>query len=201
MRLFLPSRCFTVSALSDCFLSAVRTSSRGADKKAYRSNEKWHGYSIWEIILTHSTRLFKIQNGGLFETIARNFFKCYFCICFLFKIEHLDSVFSRPKYKPGDHRWSLYFCDGRHLNINVYILNITIASVAQTPWGGSTFKPPQLCLGQYMGLSFYIRAALPQIRVETLIGSQANYEIKIKITIYFYKIIISYEKYLKLNLY
>ena len=42
-----------------------------------------------------------------------------------------------------------------------------------------------------MGLSFYIRAALPQIRVETLIGSQANYEIKIQITIYFYKIIIS----------
>ena len=54
-----------------------------------------------------------------------------------------------------------------------------VASVTQTPWGGSTFKPPQLRLGQYMGLSFYIRAALPQIRVETLIGSQANYEIKI----------------------
>ena len=45
------------------------------------------------------------------------------------------------------------------------------------------------------------RAALPQIRVETLIGSQANYEIKIKITIYFYKIMISYEKYSTLNLY
>ena len=28
------------------------------------------------------------------------------------------------------------------------------------------------------------RVALPQIRVETLIGSQANYEINIKITIY-----------------
>ena len=37
------------------------------------------------------------------------------------------------------------------------------------------------------------RAALPQIMVETLIGSQANYEIKIKIAIY--KIMISYEKY------
>ena len=37
--------------------------------------------------------------------------------------------------------------------------------------------------------------ALPQIRVDTLIGSQANYEIKIKITIYLYKIMISYEKY------
>ena len=45
------------------------------------------------------------------------------------------------------------------------------------------------------------RAALPQIRVGTLIGSQANYEIKIKIMIYFYKIMISYEKYSTLNLY
>ena len=45
------------------------------------------------------------------------------------------------------------------------------------------------------------RAALPQIRVETLIGSQANYEIKIKITIYFYKIMIFYERYSILNLY
>ena len=42
---------------------------------------------------------------------------------------------------------------------------------------------------------------LTQIRVETLIGSQANYEIKIKITIYFYKTMISYEKYSTLNLY
>ena len=50
-----------------------------------------------------------------------------------------------------------------------------------------------------MGLSFYIRVALPQIRLETLIDSQANYEIKIKITIYFYKIIISHEKYSTLN--
>ena len=45
------------------------------------------------------------------------------------------------------------------------------------------------------------RAALPQIRVETLIGSQANYEIKIKIPIYFYKIMISYEEYSTLSLY
>ena len=44
-------------------------------------------------------------------------------------------------------------------------------------------------------------AALPHIRVETLIDSQANYEIKIKITIYFYKIMISYEKYSTMNLY
>ena len=45
------------------------------------------------------------------------------------------------------------------------------------------------------------KAALSQIRVETLIASQANFEIKIKITIYSYKIMISYEKYSKLNLY
>ena len=44
-----------------------------------------------------------------------------------------------------------------------------------------------------------MRVALTQIRVETLIGSQANNEIKIKIRIYFYKIIISYEKYSTLN--
>ena len=45
------------------------------------------------------------------------------------------------------------------------------------------------------------RAALRQIKVDMLIGYQANYEIKIKITIYFYKIMISYEKYSTLNLY
>ena len=45
-----------------------------------------------------------------------------------------------------------------------------------------------------------VRAVLPQIRIETLIGSQANYEIKLKITIYFYKIMISYEKYSTLNI-
>ena len=46
------------------------------------------------------------------------------------------------------------------------------------------------------------RVALLQIIVEMLIGSQANYELKIKITIRLnYKIMISYEKYSKLNLY
>ena len=44
------------------------------------------------------------------------------------------------------------------------------------------------------------RASLPQIRVEMLIGFQNNYQIKIKVTIYFYKIMISYEKYSTLNL-
>ena len=62
----------------------------------------------------------------------------------------------------------------------------------------SSSTPP----GERVDLHFRAaRAALPQIRVETLIGSQANYEIKIKITIYFYKIMISYEKYSTLNLY
>ena len=56
--------------------------------------------------------------------------------------------------------------------------------------------------GETKGLHFQpARAALPQIRVEMLIGSQANYETKIQITIYFYKIMISYEKYSTLNLY
>ena len=40
--------------------------------------------------------------------------------------------------------------------------------------------------GENKGLHFLAAgAALPHIRVDTLIGSQANYEIKIKITIYF----------------
>ena len=56
--------------------------------------------------------------------------------------------------------------------------------------------------GERLGLHFRpARAALPQIRVETLIGSQANDKIKIKITIFFYTIMISYEKYSTLNLY
>ena len=68
---------------------------------------------------------------------------------------------------------------GSHFSVGPYYRSsFDIASVTQTPWGGSTFKPPQLRLGQFMGLSFYIRAALPQIRVETLIGFQANYGIK-----------------------
>ena len=55
---------------------------------------------------------------------------------------------------------------------------------------------PSTLPGEIHGLHLLAaRAALPQIRVETLIGSQANYEIKIKITIYFYNIMISYENY------
>ena len=54
--------------------------------------------------------------------------------------------------------------------------------------------------GENMGLHFRAaRAALPQIRVDALIGFQANYEIKI--TIYFYKIMISYKYFSTLNLY
>ena len=60
----------------------------------------------------------------------------------------------------------------------------------------SSSHPP----GESTGLHFRpARAALPHIRVETLIGSQANYEITIKISIYFYKIMISYEKNSTLN--
>ena len=57
----------------------------------------------------------------------------------------------------------------------------------------AAFLSPSRQPGENMGLHFRAtRAALPQIRVETLIGSQADYGIKI--TIYFYKIMISYEK-------
>ena len=52
--------------------------------------------------------------------------------------------------------------------------------------------------GESVGLHF---PALPQIRLKTLIGSQANYEIKIQITISSYKIMLSYEKYSTLNSY
>ena len=60
----------------------------------------------------------------------------------------------------------------------------------------SPSHPPRERVGLHFG---FARAALPQIRVETLIGSQANYEIKFKITIYFYNIMISYEKCSTLN--
>ena len=76
-----------------------------------------------------------------------------------------------------------------------------IASVTQAPSGGSTFIPSTLSGERDVLHLLRATAALPQIRVETLIGSQAIYEIKIKIRIYFYKIMISYEKYSKLNLY
>ena len=48
------------------------------------------------------------------------------------------------------------------------------------------FKPLNSAWGNKCSAFVTARAALPQIRVETLIGSQANYEIKIKITIYFF---------------
>ena len=76
---------------------------------------------------------------------------------------------------------------------------ISVASVTQAPWGGSTLSPSTLP-GETNALHLLAaREALPQIRVETMFGTQANYEMKIKITIYFYKI-ISYEKYSTLNL-
>ena len=73
----------------------------------------------------------------------------------------------------------------------------SVASVTQAPWGGSTFKPLNFAWGKRRSTFVTV---LPQIRVETPIGSQANYEINIKITIYFYKIMITYEKYSTLNL-
>ena len=60
---------------------------------------------------------------------------------------------------------------------------------------------PSTLPGETDALHLLTRVALPQIRVETLTGSQVNYEIKIKIMIYFYKIMISYEKYSTLNIY
>ena len=61
---------------------------------------------------------------------------------------------------------------------------------------------PSTLPGKMNGLHLLTtRVALPQIRVETLIGSQANYEIEIQIMIYFYKIMISYENYSTLNVY
>ena len=53
-----------------------------------------------------------------------------------------------------------------------------LASVTQTPRDGSTFKPLNFAWDKSGSKVSNIRVALPQIRVETLIGSQANYEIK-----------------------
>ena len=91
------------------------------------------------------------------------------------------------------------FNDGARLKIlwNTVTSGLHLASVTQAPLGGSTFKPltPP---GENMGLHFRAaRAALPQIRVETLIGSQANYEIK---RISFYQIMLYSKNYSKLNL-
>ena len=60
---------------------------------------------------------------------------------------------------------------------------------------------PSTLLGETNALHKFVnrQGDLPQISVEMLIGSQANYEIKIMI--YFYKIMISYETYSTLNLY
>ena len=56
-----------------------------------------------------------------------------------------------------------------------------VASVTQAPWRVSTFKPLNSAWGKKR--SAFV-TALPQIRVETLIGSQANYKIKIRKMIY-----------------
>ena len=59
-------------------------------------------------------------------------------------------------------------------------VEITVASVTQAPGGGSTFKPLNSAWGTNVLHLLIVRAALPHIRVETLIGTQANYEIKFK---------------------
>ena len=56
-------------------------------------------------------------------------------------------------------------------------LMFILASINQTPLRGSTFQPPQLRLVFLWGAVITDRAALPQNRVETLIGSQAEFEI------------------------
>ena len=98
--------------------------------------------------------------------------------------------------KRGQHLYSLemFSCKDK-------TFPAAVASVTQAPWGDSTFKPLNSAWGKSGSAFSNIRAVLPQIRVDTLIGSQANYEIKIKITIYVYKIMIAYEKYSTLNLY
>ena len=80
----------------------------------------------------------------------------------------------------------LGFLYGHLTYIRVWVTEATcaVASVTQTPWGSSTFKPLNSAWDSN-GLKFLHPKSLPQIGVETLIGSQANYEIKIKITIYF----------------
>ena len=48
------------------------------------------------------------------------------------------------------------------------------------------FSAPQFCLGNQWATDVSVRAALRQIRVETLIGSHAEFEITNKITILFF---------------
>ena len=73
--------------------------------------------------------------------------------------------------------------------ILVYNELLTLASITQTPCGGSIFSPSNPS-GDLCSVNVTTRAALPQNRVETPSGSQTNYEIKTKIRIHFYKIIL-----------
>ena len=103
-----------------------------------------------------------------------------------------QDAFKTPRDGLGAFRGPHPAHRGDSLKSRLRRLRVDLASVTQAPWRGSTFKPINSAWGKKR--SAFV-TALPQIRVETLIGSQANYEIKIKITIYFYKITISYEKY------
>ena len=95
-------------------------------------------------------------------------------------------------------------CDGQLRSKHQQVNNVTVPQVTAliNPILNAALLSPSTSPGINVGLHFRAaRATLPQIRAETLIGSQANYEIQIKVTIYFYKIMISYEKYSTLNLY
>ena len=56
----------------------------------------------------------------------------------------------------------IYFYIGRGIS------TLTVASVTQAPWGGSTFKPLNPAWETNALHLLTARAALPQIRVETL---------------------------------
>ena len=84
-------------------------------------------------------------------------------------------------------------------NFVTVIPSSALVSDTQTPW--AALLSPSTLSGETNAIHLLAaRAALSQIRVETLIGSQANYEITIQITIHVYNIMISYEKYSALNL-
>ena len=80
---------------------------------------------------------------------------------FLLLSEHLVCLFASFSW------YSLLFRAGQFWTSNV-------ASVTQAPWGGSTFKPLNSAWGKKHS-AFVTALILPQIRVEMLIGSQANY--------------------------
>ena len=108
--------------------------------------------------------------------------------------KYLSDLVCPYKHARALHNGYTDTCESwRKLIFVVTAAALWIASVTQASLGGTTFKP-FTPVWENNGSAFSTRrAALPQIRVDTLIGSQANNETKIKITIYFYKIIIANE--------